>query len=111
MVLGGGVSLQYNTDDIDRANDDQLLVKVGTNFGLKLGKRGALNLFGTWTLDVTEYDDRPGDPDDDYFDLGVDIAWNLSKTWSLSGGYKKVLGLDGFDSDLFFLGSLVRFGT
>ena len=41
--------------------------------------------------------------------LTLDKTWNLSPTWKLTGGYKKLLGLEDFDSNMVFLGTLWRF--
>jgi len=110
-VLTGGaaVSVQYNADDTGLANNTLLLLKVGTNVSVRVGSDVALNLFGVWTYDATAYEGVRSNTDRDFFDLGLDVAWSISTTWSLRGGYKKVLGLDNFDSNVFFVGALTRF--
>ena len=112
VVAGGaGVSMQYNVDDsgLENNKNKQLLLKVGTNVGLRLGSDVTLTLFETWTYDATNYKGVRSNTDRDFFDLGVDLAWRLSTSWSLRAGYKKVLGLDNFDSNVVFVGTLTRF--
>lgn len=109
FVGSGVVSYQFTTDDSDSDNDQQHLIKVGGEVGVRLGERAVVTLFGIWNGDVTDYNDAAGDVDDSYVDLGIEAAWNLSSTWRLIGGYKKVLALDDFASDMVFLGTLLRF--
>lgn len=109
FFVGGALSYHYNTDNSNAENNHQHLLKLGTNVGVRIGGNAMVNLFGVWTYDATDYKNVARGADDDYFDLGVEMAFNLSKTWKLSGGYKKILGLQRFDSDLVFVGTLFRF--
>jgi hypothetical protein len=109
FVGGGAVSYQFHIDDSGRDNDKQHLVKIGANAGLRLGENGAFTLFGTLNFDPTPYDNTLRDVDQLYVDFGFELAWSLSPTWKLTGGYKKALGLADFDSDTVFLGTLLRF--
>ena len=109
FVFGGAVSYQFHADDSDRDNNKQHLLKIGTLAGLRLGDRAAVTLFSTLNYDATDYTNTLREVDDTYFDLGFEVAWSLSSTWHLTGGYKKVLGLEDFDSDMVFLGTLLRF--
>lgn len=109
FFASGALSYNYNIDNSDAENNHQHLFKLGVRVGMRIGGNAMVNLFGVWTYDATDYKNVPRGADDDYFDLGVDMAFNLSKTWKISGGYKKILGLQGFDSDLVFVGTLFRF--
>lgn len=107
FVPSFGVSYQYNQDDTDVKDDDQHLIKVGTNMGFRVKENMVFNCFGVWNIDVTDYDNEPDD--DDYFEVGLELNAYLSETWSLSGGYKKVISLDDFDSDQVYLGAVWKF--
>jgi hypothetical protein len=109
FVIGGAVSYQFNGDDTPLPNDHQHLIKIGANAGLRIGQNSVVNLFGTWNYDVTDYQQPVTNSDDNYFDLGIELSWSISKTWKLNGGYKRILGLNDFESNQFFLGSLLRF--
>jgi hypothetical protein len=109
FIIGGAVSYQYNTDDTSLPNDHQHLVKIGANLGIYLGQNGVVNLFGMWNYDVTDYQQPVSNSDDNYFDLGIEVSWSVSPTWKLGGGYKRILGLKDFESNQFFIGSLLRF--
>jgi hypothetical protein len=108
-VVGGAFSYQYNQDDSDTENDYQHLVKLGVNAGIRIGQTHVVNLFGTWNYDITSYEQTANVTDDNYFDLGITASWSITQTWNLNGGYKHVLGLKGFESNQFFVGTLVRF--
>ncbi|CAN2044183.1 hypothetical protein GMMP1_120025 [Candidatus Magnetomoraceae bacterium gMMP-1] len=77
---------------------------MGSNFGIRIKDNGVINLFGIWNHDVSDYDV----PDENFFDLGFEIAYNITETFSLSGGYKKVLGYENFDSDMIYLGTIFK---
>jgi hypothetical protein len=109
FVGGGLVSYQFNADDSEAVDDKQHLFKLGITAGIRLGANVAVALFATWTSDVTAYSEIRAGSDNDYFDLGLELTWNLSPTWKLTGGYKKILGLEDFDSNMVFLGTLWRF--
>jgi hypothetical protein len=109
FVGGGAVSYQFHIDDSDRDNDQQHLIKIGANAGLRLAEHAAVTLFGVFNYDPTSYKNTVRDVDQTYLDLGLELAWSLSPTWKITGGYKKVIGLDHFDSDRIFLGTLLRF--
>jgi hypothetical protein len=108
-VVSGAFSYQYNQDDSKSENDHQHLIKWGGNFGVRIGQSGVINLFGTWNYDVTSYKQAVQVTDDNYFDLGLAASWSISKTWNLNGGYKRILGLKDFESNQFFVGTLLRF--
>ena len=107
FVPSFGISYQYNKDDSDVKDDDQHLIKAGTNLGFRVKDNMVFNCFGVWNIDVTSYDNDPDD--DDYFEVGLELNAYLSETWSLSGGYKKVIDLDDFDSDQVYLGAVWKF--
>jgi hypothetical protein len=109
FVIGGAVSYQFNGDDTPLPNDHQHLIKIGVNAGVRIGQNSAVNLFSTWNYDVTDYKQPVTNSDDNYFDLGLEVSWSISRAWKLNGGYKRILGLNDFESNQFFLGSLLRF--
>jgi hypothetical protein len=109
FLIGGVFSYQYNQDDSGRENNHQHLIKMGPNAGVRIGQNLALNLFLIWNYDITDYQQVANGTDDNYFDLGLELNWSISRLWSLNGGYKKILGLRDFDSNQVFLGTLLRF--
>ncbi|MBN2644715.1 MAG: hypothetical protein JXR59_04500 [Desulfuromonadaceae bacterium] len=107
IVASAGASLFYNKDDTDVDDDEQYLVKFGTNLGLRNGDNGVINLFGIWNVDITNYDHDPGD--DNYFELGLEGSYTFTDTFEMTLGYKKVVDLDDFQSDQIHLGGLWKF--
>ena len=108
-VVSGAFSYQFNKDDSDSENDHQHLIKLGANIGVRLGQASVVNLFGTWNNDITPYIQTLNVTDNQYWDLGIAASWGITKTWNLNGGYKRILGLSDFDSNQFFVGTLLRF--
>lgn len=100
---GCGVSWQYNEDNVDLDDDHQDLIKLGANFGVHVTENQVVNVFGVWNKDVTNYHADFGD--DDYFDLGVEYRADFSGTWTMNLGYKKIVDLDDYDSDMIYIGS------
>jgi hypothetical protein len=109
FVIGGAASYQYNADDSNGPNAHQHLIKLGTNIGVRIGQKSVVNLFSSWNYDPTDYKQIITKTDDNYFDLGIEASWSLTTTWNLNGGYKRILGLRDFDSNQFFIGTLLRF--
>lgn len=105
--LGSGVSYQYNRSDNISTDNDQHLLKLGLNGGYRITPDNVLSAFSSWTCDVTGYTYKPDK--DNYFEVGTEYRTNLSETWSFSLGYKKVLGLSNFRSDLVYIGTLTQF--
>ena len=105
--LGCGVSYQYNQDDVDLDDDSQDLVKLGANVGYRVTPDQVVNLFGTWTYDATNYKYDYGDTD--YFEIGTEYRANFSDTWALNVGYRKVVDLEDYDSDMVYLGTTWQF--
>lgn len=105
--LGCGVSYQYNQDDVDIEDDDQHLVKAGANVGFRVSPDHVVNVFGTWNYDVTDY--TYDLEDDDYFEIGTEYRANFSDTWALNVGYRKVVDLEDYDSDMVYLGTTWQF--
>jgi len=101
------LSYQYSTDDTDSANNYQHLVKAGANFGFRIGEDAAINLFGIWNWDVSDY--MEGAATETSGDVGIEAQYYMSDVFSLSGGYKAVVGVDDFDSYTIYLGALLRF--
>lgn len=99
-----GISYQYQNDDTE-VNDHHLF-RAGMNLAWLPTPKWAVNAFGIWDADLTDYD--PGD-NDEYWDIGMEVNFQATDTWSLNLGYKKVVGLEDFDSDQVYLGALWRF--
>lgn len=100
------VSYQYSVDDTGSSGDYQHLVKTGLNFGFRVGEDAVINLFGIWNRDVSSYME---DGNNSFGDVGVEAHYNMSETFSLSGGYKTVVGFEDYDSHTIYLGALLRF--
>ncbi len=100
-------SYQYSKEDIDWSDDYQHLLKLGVNAGYRIGQNFVITLFGVWNKDVTDYSFNSYD--DDSFDVGTELTMGFSDSFGLTIGYKKLLGLDGFDSDEIYIGSIFRF--
>lgn len=92
--------LEDNSDD-----DGTWLGAAGANLGLSLTDNLALNPFAIYYLDL----DAEDNVDDDFVDLGLEVATNLSETWSLSGGFKTVTSAEDYDSYEIYLGSVWQF--
>lgn len=105
--LGCGISYQYNQDDVDLEDDSQDLVKVGANVGYRVTPDQVVNLFGTWTYDATDYKYDYGDTD--YFEIGTEYRGNFTETWALNVGYRKIVDLEDYDSDMVYLGTTWQF--
>ncbi len=108
FVVTTGISYLYNKDDSNLDNDDQHLIKLGVNAGVRNGENGVVNVYGVWTSDITDYDNDP-DTDEDYYEVGFEGSYNLSDAFGMTIGYKKVLELEDFDSDQVYLGSIWKF--
>lgn len=106
-AAGCGLSYQYNQDDVDSPDDEQHLLKLGGNVGIYMTPDQVLNLLVTWNYDATDYKNDYGDTD--YFELGVEYRANFSETWAMSAGYRKVVDLENFDSDMVYLGTVWQF--
>ena len=105
---GATLSYQFNADDSDSPSNQQHLFKLGAMAGMRFGRDVAAALFGIWSRDTTDRRAVLSKTDTDYFDLGVELKWNLTQTWRLSGGYRKILGLENFESDMVFIGTLLQ---
>lgn len=97
---------QYSEDDTDMNDDHQHLIKMGLNCGYRLGDSFVLNAYGIWNYDITDYS---MDADNDYFDLGGEISYNITETWGFNAGYKRILDLTDYSSDQVYIGTLWRF--
>jgi hypothetical protein len=105
--VGCGVSYQYNLDDVDLEDDDQHLIKLGGNVGIYMTPDQVINLFGTWNYDATDYKYDYGDTD--YFEIGAEYRATFSESWTMNVGYRKVVDLENFDSDMIYLGTAWKF--
>ena len=108
-VVVPSVAVQYQYSDGDKGGDDyQHLISTGANVGFRIGEMMVLNGFGIWNYDASSYlSDIDGDRN--YFDVGGEVKYNVTATYTLNLGYKKVLGLDHVDSDMVYLGALGHF--
>lgn len=108
-VIVPSVAVQYQYSKTDQDGDNyQHLIATGGNVGFRVGEMIVLNCFGIWNHDASSYlSDNNGDRD--YFDVGGEIKYNVTETFSLDLGYKKVLGLHKVDSDMVYLGSIGNF--
>jgi hypothetical protein len=102
-----GFAYQYSQDDSDYDDDYQHLVKLGFNLGTRIGEHAVVNIFTVWNYDVTSYDIDTDD--DNYFDMGAEVNWNITDAWGFNIGYKKVADLDDYDSNQFYLGTIWKF--
>lgn len=102
-----GFAYQYSKDDSDLDDDEQHLIKLGFNLGTRLGEKAVVNIFTVWNYDATSY--NIDTVDDNYFDIGAEVNWNLTDAWGFNIGYKKVADLDDYDSNQFYLGSIWKF--
>ena len=99
-----GASYQYNHDDGDTG--DYHTVKTGVNAGIYLTQQLPLNIYGIYTMDLTDYDHAD---EENFWDLGVELAYQVATGMELSVGYKKVLDYEDFESDQIYLGSVWKF--
>jgi hypothetical protein len=99
------VAYQYNHDDTDI--EDYHLFKTGLNVGLLPSEKVAVNVFGIYNIDGTSYPD--GISKDNYFDIGTEISYLISDAFNLTLGFKKVVDLRDFDSNMYYLGTVWRF--
>jgi hypothetical protein len=103
-------SIQYNQDNSKALDDHQYLIKLAPSVGYRIGDNAVVKVFGAWNNDVTHYRTVGNKlKDSEFFDLGIEGNYNISETWQLKGGYKKILDLQAFDSDAFYLGSSLSF--
>ncbi len=105
--LGSGISYQYNRSDDVSTDNSQHLLKMGLNGGYRITPDNVLSAFSSLTCDVTSYTSMPDDVN--YYELGTEYRTNLSDTWSFSLGYKKVLGMTNYRSDLVYIGTMAQF--
>ena len=104
------LSIQYNRDDKNFSIDNQqILVKAGTTLGYRILDNALIQVSGAYNRGITVASVTGGNADDDFFDAGIEGSWLISDTWQLKGGFKKVLGLNYYDSDSFYLGSSIKF--
>lgn len=106
-TASAGLSYQYNKEDIDTKDDYQHLIKLGANAGYRIGQNMVITIFGIWNKDITDYENDYQDVS--YFDIGTETTINMSDTFAVTIGFKKVVSLDNYDSDEIYLGSMLRF--
>lgn len=107
FVPGLAFSYQYNQDDTAALYNYQHLFKSGLNLGFRIGDAASVNLYGVWNEDIS---DHMRDVDEnDSADVGIEARFNVSDTFTLSGGYKAVVDVEDFDSSTFYFGALFTF--
>lgn len=102
-----GLSYSFNIDDTNAENDKQHLLKSGIVLGTRIGEKSVVDLSLVYNYDLTDYEDSS--VDDDYYEAGLGLRHDFTETWSATVGYKKVLGIDDFDSNEYILGSNWKF--
>ena len=86
--------------------DETWLGAAGLNWGIALGQATALNPYAVYYRTF----DAPRGSDRDWYDLGVELQFNLSETWAFKAGMKTTLGQRGLDrSYQVYLGSGWKF--
>ena len=106
-VVSTGISYLYNTDDTGLDDDEQHLIKLGVNAGIRSGDSAIVDIYCVWTKDITDYAVKPDD--DNYFEIGLEGRYSMSDTFSFSAGNKKVIALEDFDADEIYIGSSWKF--
>jgi len=107
FIPSAAFSYQYNKDSTNIQDNQQHLLKVGPALGYRVLDNATLQVSGSWTKDISQYQTLKNG--NDYYDVGLEGAWVISDAWQLRGGYKKILGLTNFESDSIYLGSALRF--
>lgn len=103
------VMVMYHYGHDDGEIGDHHLIRTGMNLAIYPNKTIALNLYGLANFDETDYPKNVTVTDDLYWDAGIEMAYQATDTFNLTGGYKKVLGMEKFDSDMVYIGSLWKF--
>lgn len=107
IVPSLAVQYQYSKDDRNQF-DYHHLFSTGGNIGFRVGDLLVINGFSIWNHDASDYlSDINGDAD--YFDLGLEMKYTPTDSFTLSLGYKKILGLYHIESDMLYLGALGHF--
>jgi len=123
LYFAGGLSLsyQFQKDDVERESfifssgevvqevDDQHLLMLGANFGMRMGSRFAMSIYGIWNYDATEYKGSLRDTDDNYLDVILEGSWSPLPEGKVNFGYKRILFYQEIDSNQIFVGISWRF--
>lgn len=107
FIPSAAFSYQYNKDSTNIQDNQQHLLKVGPALGYRVLDNATVQVSGSWTKDISQYQTLKNG--NDYYDVGLEGAWVISDVWQLRGGYKKILGLTNFESDSIYLGSALKF--
>ncbi|MEW5735431.1 MAG: hypothetical protein AB1921_11280 [Thermodesulfobacteriota bacterium] len=107
IVPGAVLGYQYTKDDSDVKWDSQHLFKLAGNVGFRLADNTVFNVFFGWTKDASG--DLPAGTDDNYCDLGLEAGYSITEAFGLTAGWRKVLWLDNYESDLLYIGSSFLF--
>ena len=108
-MLEPSVMVLYHYGHDDGEVGDYHLIRTGMNLAVYPNKTIALNLYGLANFDETDYPKGTQVTDDLYWDAGIEVGYQPPGSFSLTGGYKKVLGMEKFDSDMVYIGSLWKF--
>lgn len=107
IVPGAVFGYQYTKDDSDVEYDSQHLFKLAGNVGFRVANNTVFNVFFGWTKDASG--DLPAGTDTDYCDLGLEAGYSITEAFGLTLGWRKVLWLDDYESDMLYLGSSFLF--
>ncbi|MGR3220274.1 MAG: hypothetical protein ACUZ8H_10725 [Candidatus Anammoxibacter sp.] len=101
-----GISYNVITDETN-ASDIQI-VKPGVHISYLATDKLTINTYGrlNWR-DMTDLDGNGTDEND--FDIGVEVSYTVSDMFNFEIGYKKVIDNNDFESDKFYLGTVIAF--
>ncbi len=108
-MLEPSVMVFYHYGHDDGEIGDHHLIRTGMNLAVYPNKTIAMNIYGLANFDETDYPQNIAVTDDLYWDAGIEMAYQATDTFNFTAGYKKVLGMEKFDSDMVYIGSLWKF--
>ncbi|MCP4715436.1 MAG: hypothetical protein GY868_09980 [Deltaproteobacteria bacterium] len=107
LVPSLAASYQYTRSDVSSRFDYQHLLKAGGSLGIRLGSKMVVNIYGMLNEDLSDISKDL--EDDSFFEYDLELVYNLTDTFSFSGGYRKTLEYDSYHSDTLYIGSFLRF--
>lgn len=108
-MLEPSVMVLYHYGHDDGEIGDHHLIRTGMNLAIYPNKTFAMNVYGLANFDETDYPKSTTITDDLYWDAGVEMSYQATETFNFTAGYKKVLGMEKFDSDMVYIGTLWKF--